>query len=301
MTGADPQAEPEAGALTDPQADLPVEPQAGPTPERHAGPLAGPDLAGGVAVIAGAGDGIGRACALALAHDGADVVLGARTPERLDALCAELAAETGRQAVAVRCDITEPDDAARLVATATERFGRLDALVNVAALAGGRRRLEELSDEELRASFEVNVVGTLRVCRAAIAPMRASGGGSITQISTLSTRATLPGLAAYSSTKQALVSASRTLALEVGRDGIRVNVVVPGYTRGAPLDALFDAMAERRGTDRQAVEAEIVAATALRRIPDPTDIAEAVRYLASPRSACVTGVSIDVNGGQWLP
>ncbi|CAN5605596.1 SDR family oxidoreductase [soil metagenome] len=263
--------------------------------------LAGPSLAGGVAVVSGAGDGIGRACALALAADGADVVLGARTLDRLTALCAEVTATTGRAAVAVRCDITDPDQARALADTAAERFGRLDAVVNVAALSGGRHKIEQLADEDLRAAFEVNVVGTLAVCRAALPHLRASGGGAITQISTLSTRSTLPGLAAYAATKQALVSASRTLALEVGRDGIRVNVVVPGYTRGAPLDRLFERMAEARGTDATAIEAEIVASTALRRIPSAHDIAEAVLYLASPRAACVTGVSIDVNGGQWLP
>lgn len=111
----------------------------------------------------------------------------------------------------------------------------------------------------------------------------------------------MPGLAAYSSSKQALVGASRTLALEVGRDGIRVTVVVLGYTRGAPLERLFTRMAEERCTDPETVEAEVIADAALRRIASPDDIAEAVLYLASPRSRCETGVSIDVNGGQWLP
>jgi NAD(P)-dependent dehydrogenase (short-subunit alcohol dehydrogenase family) len=120
------------------------------------------------------------------------------------------------------------------------------------------------------------------------------------QISTLSTRTTPPRLAPYASAKLAMVGASHTLAREVGRDGIRVNVVVPGYVSGPHLDALFAEYAERRGVSVERVWEDAARQSVLGRIPSPDDVAEAVLFLASPRSAAITGIQIDVNAGLWI-
>ena len=253
-----------------------------------------------VAVVAGVGEGIGAACALALAADGADLVLGARDADRIERI-ARRTRSLGRRVVVVATDITDPMQAHRLIDTAVEEFGRLDAVVNVAASSGPPATVEHFDAEVYRRSFEVNVIGTLQVSSAAVPHLRSSGGGAIVQISALSAHTRLPRLADYTSTKSALVTASLTLAREVGRDGIRVNVVVPGYIAGEGLDRYLDEQEERRGITRTEIDEQILRSSALRRVPDPSDMAEAVLYLASDRSRAVTGQLVHVNAGEWIP
>jgi len=256
-------------------------------------------LAGRVALITGVGPGIGRACAAAMAADGASLVLAARDADRLAAI-GDVLRSTGAPVLAVPTDITRPDQVARLVGEATERFGRLDAVVNVAARAGVPTFVESFDPDEYRRSFEVNVIATLDVTRRALPHLRAAGGGSVVQISALSAHTRLVGLADYTATKAALETASLTLAREVGRDGIRVNVVVPGFTTGEGLDGYLDGLAERRGASRAEVERDLLRSSALRRFVEPDDIAEAVRFLASDRSRAITGQLLHVNAGEWL-
>lgn len=142
------------------------------------------------------------------------------------------------------------------------------------------------------------MVGTIEVAGAASVSMAARGGGSIVLVSTFGTHALPPRQAAYTATKQAMVSASRTMAKEVGRDNVRVNVVTPGYTTGDNLDALFQGLADRTGESLEAVSARMAKTAALRRHVDPEDIAEAVLFLSSDRARNITGVEIPVTAGQ---
>lgn len=256
-------------------------------------------LDGHVAIIAGAGDGIGRSCALALGREGAAIVLGARTAERLAAIAEEIEAGGGR-ALAVPTDLADQAGCRRLVERAAEHFGRLDVVVNVAAAMGGSAPIEQADWGDWRHAFEVNVLGTLEVSRAALPHLRAAGGGSIVQISTLNVRSLRPRMAAYSATKSAMERASLALAKEVGRDGIRVNVVVPGYTLGPQLDAYLQQVAERRGVGVDELYDELAQGTALRRLARSDEVAEAVAFLASPRASGITGVVLDANAGQDL-
>jgi len=257
-------------------------------------------LAGCVAIVSGAGEGIGRSSALALARDGADVALGARRPEQLERVADEVRV-LGRRALCVPTDIADPDRCRALVARTVEAFGRLDAVVNVAALSVDEARVEDVDRSDWERALAVNLFGTMEVSRAALPYLRTAGGGAIVQIGTLSTRTTPPKLAPYASAKLAMMGASQTLAREVGRDNIRVNVVVPGYVTGPHLDALFAGYASRRGVTVEEVYDEAAGQSVLRRIPSPDDVAEAVLFLASARSAGITGIQIDVNAGLWLP
>jgi NAD(P)-dependent dehydrogenase (short-subunit alcohol dehydrogenase family) len=256
-------------------------------------------LEGRVAIVSGAGEGIGRSCALALARDGADIALGARRGEQLARVADEVRA-LGRQAAPVPTDITVPGQCHALVERAATELGRVDAVVNVAALSDAHTDVEHTDWDVYRRVFETNVLGTLEVSRAALPYLRAQGGGAIVQISSAAMRSMPAKQAPYASTKSALVVASQVMAREVGRDNIRVNVVVPGYVAGPHLDALFATIARRRGRPVDEIFAEAESLTALGRIPAPDDVAEAVLFLASERGAGVTGVALDVNAGLWI-
>lgn len=257
-------------------------------------------LSGKVAIVAGAGEGIGRSCALCLARDGADVVVAARRPEPLRALAEEVAAAHGTRTLAVPTDMSDLEQCRALVDTTVRELGRVDVVVNVATTSGANATVDELDLDAYRAAFELNVLGVLEISRSAARHMRDNGGGSIIQISTLAATVMQPRMTAYSSTKRAMMVASFTMAKELGRHDIRVNVVTPGYTTGANLDAMFAGIAARTGADPAEVSAQAAKAAALRRHVDPIDIAEAVAFLASPRARNITGVEIKVDAGQVI-
>jgi NAD(P)-dependent dehydrogenase (short-subunit alcohol dehydrogenase family) len=256
------------------------------------------ELQGKVGVVVGAGPGIGRACALAFAEAGADVVVAARRGEPLHALAHEVATATGRSVEPVVTDLGDVASCQALVNAAIARFGGVDVLVNVATLGGAHVPVDGADWDVWRRAFEVNVLGTLEVSRSAARSMASRGGGSIVQVSTFGTHAKPPRQASYTSTKQAMVSASLTLAKELGRDNVRVNIVTPGYTTGPNLDTLFQSVADRTGESADAVSVRMAKTAALRRHVDPEDIAEAVLFLVSDRARNITGVEIPVTAGQ---
>jgi NAD(P)-dependent dehydrogenase (short-subunit alcohol dehydrogenase family) len=255
-------------------------------------------LDGRAAIVAGAGPGIGRACAAALRRAGADVAVAARDAPRLDALARELAREGGGRVVPLPCDIGDPASCRSLVDGVQERLGRIDVLVNVATFGGGHAPIAEADWDTWRRAFEVNVIGTLELSRLAARAMQAQGGGSIVQIGTFGTHALPTGRARYTATKQAMVSASLTLAQELGPSGVRVNVVTPGYTTGPPLDAMLESIGARTGESGDAVSRRLAAGAALRRHVDPADVAAAVVFLAGPGARSITGVELPVTAGR---
>jgi NAD(P)-dependent dehydrogenase (short-subunit alcohol dehydrogenase family) len=255
-------------------------------------------LAGKTAVVSGVGPGLGRDIALVLAREGAQVVLAARRPEVLEAVAGEVR-DLGGSALCVRTDITVADDCRRLIEAAID-FGGLHILVNNAFAFGPREKIVDRDLEEWRPAIEVNLLGTVRLSVAAAKVMGAAGGGSIVMINTQAMRRNHPRRGPYSATKAALLSASQTLAAELGPRNVRVNSVVPGHVWGPPLEAFFANMAKERGVTPEEVYAEVAHGLPLRRIPTGADVAEAVLFFASDRSASITGQSLDVNGGNWF-
>ncbi|MCE2391716.1 MAG: SDR family oxidoreductase [Proteobacteria bacterium] len=255
----------------------------------------------GVAIVVGAGEGIGRACALRLAEGGADVVVAARREAPLRALAESLAAETGRRVLPIPMDLARVEQCTGLVERAVEELGRVDSVVNVATAGSARAPVEKSDWDDWRQAFEVNVVGTLEVSRAAARRMKEQGGGgSIVQIGSIGLQALRRSLGSYTSTKSAMIVASRTLAREMGPHGVRVNVVTPGYVTGPPLTANFQALADRTGQELDAVVRQAASTAALRRHVDPEDIAAVVQFLCSDAARNVTGVEIPVDAGQIL-
>lgn len=257
----------------------------------------GGEFEGKVALIVGAGPGVGRACAAAFAREGASVVIAARRMEPLRRLADGIGAESGANVHAISADLADHVSCHRVIDSTVVRFGRLDAVVNVATASGGQS-IDESDFDRWRRAFEINVLGTLEISRCAARVMGERGGGSIVQISSFGAHSLPERLASYTATKTAMVSASRTMAKEVGRRGVRVNVVTPGYTTGAPLTAMFERMANARGATVEEVSAELAGTAALRRHVDPDDVAEAVLFLSGPRARSITGVEVPVTAGQ---
>jgi len=252
-----------------------------------------------VAIVTGVGPGIGRSTALALAREGCDVVVAARRAEYLDEVVEEL--ETlGVRALAVATDTGDVPQCRALVERAVEHFGRLDVVVSSAAKGAPNHTIMHADLDDWEQAWLVNVLGPLELFRAAVPHLAAARGGAIVAVSALAVRAINPGQGAYAATKAALTVAAQTLAREVGKDEIRVNVVVPGFVPGPNTDTMFARMAERRGTTIEAVHEQMAREHALRRLPTPDDIADAIVFLASERARSITGQTLDVNGGRWF-
>jgi NAD(P)-dependent dehydrogenase (short-subunit alcohol dehydrogenase family) len=256
-------------------------------------------LANRVAIVSGIGPGMGRDISLAFARQGADVVLAARGAEKLESVAAEVRA-AGRRALCVPTDIVKADDCRRLADAAQAELGRIDILVNNAFKGGLEPPMADADANEWRKIFDVNVFGSLQLTQAVIPHMRRRGGGSIVFINSMSMRIIEPKFGGYAASKGALMIAAQTLAKELGRDGIRVNSVVPGYIWGPALQGYFKMLAQQQGTTPDAVYAEIAARTALNHIPTSEEIADAVVFFASDLSRVITGQALDVNGGHFF-
>jgi NAD(P)-dependent dehydrogenase (short-subunit alcohol dehydrogenase family) len=252
-----------------------------------------------VAIVTGVGPGIGRATALALARDGCDVAVAARRAEYLDEVAGELTA-MGVRALPVPTDTGDVAQCRRLVEQTVAGLGRLDVVVSSAAKGTPNHTIMHADLDDWQQSWLVNVLGPVELRRSAVPHLRDAGGGAIVVVSTLAVRAINHGQGAYAATKGALTIAAQTLAREVGVDNIRVNVVVPGFVPGPNTATMFARIAERQGTTPDAVRERMAADTALRRLPTPDDLADAIVFLASDRARSITGQTLDVNSGQWM-
>jgi len=250
-----------------------------------------------VAIVSGIGPGLGRAVALAFAREGADLVLAARTAAALEELAAEVRA-LGRRALAVPTDVARAEDCHRLAEAARTELGRIDVLVNNAFRSAPYDPVETASMEDWRRIFDVNVFGSVQLSQAVVPHMKAQGGGSIVMVNSMSMRIIEPNFGGYAASKGALMTAMQTMAKELGAHGIRVNAVVPGYIWGPALARYFEHLAGERGVTPEAVYADVASRTALGRLPDSDEIADAVVFLACDLSRAITGQALDVNAGH---
>jgi 3-oxoacyl-[acyl-carrier protein] reductase len=245
-------------------------------------------------IVTGAARNIGKEYALGLAAEGASVVVAdIRDPE---ATVKEIEAEGGT-AIGVTVDISDEASVADLMAASTERFGRIDGLVNNAALYGDVEQgpLEMLTAEVWDRTMAVNVRGTFLCLKAVVPIMREGGSGSIVNISSGTVFHGTPGAANYVASKAAVIGLSRVAARELGPMGIRVNVITPGFT----MSEASKEIARRTGLNDMALEG-IRSQVALGRLEQPSDLVGTVLYLLSDDSAFVTGQTINVDGGLFM-
>jgi NAD(P)-dependent dehydrogenase (short-subunit alcohol dehydrogenase family) len=249
-------------------------------------------LAGQVAIVTGGSRGIGRAVVELFVAHGASVAFCGRDEEAGRAAERELAVGAGRtRAVFQRADVAAEADIASLVATCVERFGPPTVLVNNAGV-NANYDATTMTEDEWDAFFAIDLKAAWLAAKHVLPHMRRAGSGSIVNVSSLHGFVTRDGFFPYAAAKSGLVGLTRSLALDFGPDGIRVNVVAPGFVRTRLVQESID-----RAEDRAAAEARMVAGVALGRIGAPEEIASVVRFLASDEASYVTGASLLVDGG----
>jgi 2-deoxy-D-gluconate 3-dehydrogenase len=244
-------------------------------------------LAGKTAIVTGAGRGIGRAMAVALAGAGADVALAARSKDQLDAVAADITA-LGRRAIAVPTDVTDAAAVQALVDATVSQLGGLDILVNNSGVIDSSPLLEQ-DTEVWDRIMDTNVRGTYLATRAAGAYMVAQGAGKIINVASNFAFKGVANHAAYCASKAAVVSFTRSMAVEWARNGVQVNALAPGYFA-------TDLNAELRA-DPDAL-AKVLRAVPARRMGEPEELAAWLLLLAGPASDFMTGETIVVDGGQ---
>jgi len=253
-----------------------------------------------VIVVSGVGPGLGSEIARLALRDGAVVVIGARTENRLKEIAGELD-PSGERVAYCATDIQDPDACERLMQTAVDRFGRIDAVVQVAAMDALFGTLQSTSAEDWTKSFTVNILGTTQVARAAVPHLKAAGGGAIVLIGSQSMWRPPPApQIAYASAKGALVAAMAHMTEELGPDKIRVNMVVPTWMWGPPVQAYVAWQAKERKVEEAEIVAEITSKMPLGEIPADEDVAESVIFFCSDRSRMITGESLLVNAGEMI-
>jgi len=243
---------------------------------------------GKVAMVTGAGSGIGRSTAQAFARAGARVVVNDRDetggPETV-----RLIEEAGGEAIFVRADVTEMDEVQAMLDTAMSTWGRLDIAFNNAGIEGERSATHEETHDAWNRVIAVNLTGVWQCMKAEIPAMLASGGGSIVNCSSVAGLVGFAGSASYVASKHGVNGLTKSAALDYATQGIRVNAVCPGVIRTAMVDRVIE--------ETPAMEAALSAMEPMGRLGAPEEIATAVLWLASDASSFVTGQAIAVDGG----
>jgi NAD(P)-dependent dehydrogenase (short-subunit alcohol dehydrogenase family) len=249
-----------------------------------------------VTIVTGASQGIGRELARAFAAEGDVVVLGARDAANLEAT-AELVRAAGGEPMVVPTDVTDPASVDALVATVVRTHGRLDVLVANSGIGGPSAPLWEIDPSEWDTTFAVNTRGVFLCARAALPAMIETRGGCVVVVGSISGKRPLWGRSPYTASKLALVGLVRTLALEAGPFGVRVNLISPGFVEGPRIDWVIRMQAEGRGIPEAEVRAEFERQSPLGRLTRPEDVARAAVFLASPAASAITGDDLNVNAG----
>ncbi len=249
-----------------------------------------------VAIVGGASKGLGRACAEVLAEEGAKVAMCSRTKADLDRAAQEIGERTGADILALAGDLDRPDTIRDLIAATVDRFGRLDILVNN---SGGPplARAASATEEQWATAVERSLLFFARMSREALPHLKRQGSGRIINILASTVYQPIPNLALSGATRMGVVAFAKSLADEVGRDGILVNNVCPGSILSERMLSNVTARAKELGISVDDALAQRAAETAVGRVGDPRELAYLVAFLASGKASYITGTTILVDGG----
>jgi NAD(P)-dependent dehydrogenase (short-subunit alcohol dehydrogenase family) len=256
-------------------------------------------LKGKTVVVTGVGGGLGRECAASALRDGANVVLAARTAETLTSTAADLD-PSGEHVTSQVTDITDAESSEALVAHALDRFGSVDALIQVAAYENVWGGLYDLRFDAWRKAFETNVLGALTVIRPVATAMKAGGGGSVVLVGSQSMFQPALPQSGYAASKGALLSTMYYLADELGADNIRCNMVVPSWMWGPNVEMYVNGTANSQGISPEEVLDGIVGKFPLRRMTEDGEVADVAAFFASDHAKAVTGQHLMVNSGEMM-
>jgi 3-oxoacyl-[acyl-carrier protein] reductase len=254
------------------------------------------ELRGKVAVVGGASKGLGRACAQALAEEGCRLALCSRSQADLDTAAAELRQATGAEVLVVAGDLDRYETIRNLIAATAERFGRIDILVNN---SGGPplAQAHDATEEQWATAVQRSLLFFSRMSREALPHLKRSGAGRIVNILASTVYQPIPNLALSGATRMGVVAFAKSLADEVGRDGVLVNNVCPGSILTERMLSNVTARAQQKGMPLEQALAERAEETAVGRIGEPKELAHLVAFLASSKASYITGTTLRVDGG----
>lgn len=255
-------------------------------------------LKGKVAIVAASSKGLGKAVALELAREGANLTLCSRSEEELLKTAREISTQTGAEILALPADVTKAQDIDKLVEKTVERFGRIDILINN---AGGppTGNFESFTDEDWAKAIELNLLSTIRLTRKVIPHLKKAGNGRIINVTSIAVKQPIDGLVLSNTARAGVAGLTKSLSNELGRFNITVNSVLPGLTETDRLVHLREANAKSSGRSIDEIKEDQVKSIPMGRLGDPKEFAAAVAFLASERASYITGQELLIDGGAY--
>lgn len=257
-------------------------------------------LEGKTALVAASSSGLGLALAKELAREKANVSICGREPARLASAVSELleAGGTEERLAAFAVDLTQTPDISRLVSATAERFGGIDIVVTN---AGGppAGTFDSTSSADWDAGYTLTLKSAVLLIKEALPFLRQSDAGSILTITSISAKQPIDGLLLSNAYRPAVIGMTKTLANELGREGIRANSILPGWTATERVVHIFEDRARRNGTTIEEEKAKVVSGTALGRMAEPQEFGRVAAFLVSPAASYITGTMIQVDGGDY--
>lgn len=251
-----------------------------------------------IALVAAASQGLGYATALQLAREGTLIALCSRNEAHVNAATDSIRTETGRSVLGITGDVTRSDDIDHIVERVIDEYGGLDILVTN---AGGppSASFEEVTDEMWTDAFHLNLMSAVRLIRKSLPHLRSSTAPAVLTITSYSAKQPIPNLVLSNSIRMAVIGLTKTLALELGSEGIRFNSILPAWTETERVQDLMDARAQRNNTSVEEEIAKQSADSPFGRMATPQEFANVATFLCSPAASYVTGVMLPVDGGFY--